>query len=248
MNETRIGRLSGVVPPTRSVSDHSLFLLAAVVVVTLVVLGFGPSYFYRPFVRSEDSLTALVHVHGALMTAWIALFVVQVGLAGRGRIVLHRRLGQFGFILLALIVASALPTMIVAAHLGGNHMPGPALPALALVIALLIEFTTLAGIGLRLRGRPAVHKRLMLLAAVAAMEAGVSRLPINFGSLVAVHLANDAILVPIIAVDTYRHRRLHPAFLWGTLFILAVQFSAIWISSTPTWQSLAQRILNLFYG
>lgn len=235
-------------PRTRSVSDHSLFLFATFVVVALVVAGFGPTYFYRPFKHRQDSLTVLVHVHGALMTAWLALFVVQVALAARGRVASHRRLGQVGLILLALIVATALPMMIVAAHLGGNHMPGPALPGLALVLAFLIEFTALAGVGLQLRRQSAVHKRLMLLAAVAAMEAGVSRLPIPFGSFGAVHLANDAVLVPIIAVDTYRHRRLHPAFLWGTLFILAVQFSAIWISGTAMWQSLAQRILNAFYG
>jgi hypothetical protein len=233
---------------TGSVSDHSVFLCATFVVVALVVVGFGPTYFYRPFLPRQDSLTVLVHVHGALMTAWLALFVVQVGLGASGRVAVHRRLGQVGFILLALIVATALPMMIVAAHLGGNHMPGPALPGLALVIAFLLEFTTLAAIGLRLRRQPAVHKRLMLLAAVAAMEAGVSRLPIHFGSLVAVHLANDAVLVPIIAVDTYRQRRLHPAFLWGALFILTAQFSAIWVSGTAMWQALAQRILNVFYG
>lgn len=146
-------------PRTRSVSDHSVFLSATLVVVALVVIGFGPTYFYRPFIRRQDSLTVLVHVHGALMTAWLALFVVQVGLAASGRVALHRRLGQAGFTLLALIVATALPMMIVAAHLGGNHMPGPALPGLALVIAFLLEFTTLAGVGLRLRRQPAVHKR-----------------------------------------------------------------------------------------
>ena len=86
---------------TRSVNDRSLFLVAGGVVITLVVLGFGPTYFYRPFIRTTDSLTILVHVHGALMTAWTALFVVQVGLAATGRIVPHRQLGQVGFILLA---------------------------------------------------------------------------------------------------------------------------------------------------
>jgi len=113
------------------------------------------------------------------MSAWIALFSSQVLLIAMGRPDLHRRLGKAGFVLLALILVVAVPTVIVATRLGGSHMPGPALPGLALVIALFVEFLTLGSLGLYYRYRSEFHKRLMLLAAFAAMEAGVSRLPIE---------------------------------------------------------------------
>ena len=151
--------------------DRLLFLLAAVGIGIVVVLGFGPTYFYRPFATPKDSLTVLVHVHGALMSAWIALFITQVILVAVGRTELHRRLGKLGFVLLWLIVLVLLPMTIVAAKLGGDHMPGPPLPGLALVLGLLFGFLTFAGLGLHYRFRSDIHKRLMTLAALAAMEA-----------------------------------------------------------------------------
>lgn len=220
---------------------------SAIVVCALVVTGFWRSYFSKLFLVQSESLTALVHLHGALMTAWIGLFIAQVSLVAKGRTDLHRRLGVVGFALLGLIVTVAVPMTITAAKLGGNHMPGPALPGLALVIGLFVEFLTLASLALGYRHRSDVHKRLMLLAACAAMEAGVSRLPLDFlNSIVKVHLANDLVPLGIVVIDTFRHRRLHPAFLWGGVFLLSVQFLSTWISGTEVWLHIAQGILGQF--
>jgi hypothetical protein len=125
--------------------------------------------------------------------------------------------------------------------------PGPALPGLALVFALLIEFVTLAGLGLFYRRRSDFHKRLMLLAAISAMEAGVSRLPLDFlDSIPRVHMANDALLLAIVVFDTIKHRRLHPAFFWGSLFLICMQAFSTWISGTSMWLRMAQGIMKPF--
>ena len=233
---------------TSRVSDRGLYLPAALACAILVVVGFGPTYYYRPFTSPAEALTLIVHLHGALMTAWIVLFVLQVMFVALRRVDLHRRFGQIGFALLTLIAIVSSPMIFIAAHLGGDHMPGPALPALALVLAFLLMFFTLAGLGLHFRRRSDVHKRLMMLAAVVAMEAGVSRLPLPiFDSIAKVHMVNDALLIPIVLFDTIRHRRLHPVFLWGILFIISVQAGAIWISGTAVWQRLAQAMLDLFF-
>lgn len=98
--------------------------------------------------------------------------------------------------MLLLIVIVAVPMTIKVTRLGGHHMPGPALPGLALVIGLFVQFPTLESLGLYYRRRSDIHKRLMLLAACAAMEAGVSRLPLHMlDSMVKIHLAND--LLPL---------------------------------------------------
>lgn len=227
--------------------DPRLFLPAAIGIGIVVVLGFGPTYFYRPFTAPKDSLTTLVHLHGALMTTWIALFTTQVILVASGRTDLHRRVGRLGFVLLFLIIIVALPMIIVAAKLGGDHMPGPALPGLALVLGLLSTFVTLAGLGLHYRFRSDIHKRLMILAALAAMEAAVSRLPLNFlDSYVKVHAANDALVLLVVLVDSIRHRRLHPAFLWGTAFLIFMQTFTTWLAGTAAWGRAARSILAVF--
>jgi hypothetical protein len=229
--------------------DRGIYVPAAIAICALVVAGFWPSYFSKLFSVSSEPLTVLVHVHGALMTAWIALFIAQVCLAAAGRLDLHRRLGVAGFGLLTLIVISAVPTTLVAAKLGGNHMPGPALPALAQVWAVLAEFVALVIAGLNYRYRGDYHKRLMLLAACAAMEAGVSRLPFDFlDSSLKVHLASDLVPLTVIAVDTVRHRRLHPAFLWGFVSLITVQLLSGWVAGTSWWLHTAEAIMSSLRG
>ena len=231
----------------RSSLDRGIYVPAAIAICALVVTGFWPSYFSKLFSARSEPLTALVHVHGALMTAWIALFVVQVSLVTARRVDLHRRLGIVGLALLGLILIVAVPTTIVATELGGHHMPGPALPGLALVIAAFAEFVTLGSLGLLYRHRSDIHKRLMVLATFAATDAGVARLPFDFlDSIVKVHLANDLVLFAVIAIDTVRHRRLHPTFVWGSIFLVTVQTLSAWISGTEWWLQIAQEIMSNF--
>jgi len=227
--------------------DRGIYVLAAIAICALVVTGFWPSYFSKLFTARSEPLTILVHVHGALMTAWIALFIVQVSLVAAGRVDLHRRLGVVGFALLALILIVAVPTTLIATKLGGHHMPGPALPGLALVGAAFAEFVTLGSLGLFYRRRSDIHKRLMVLASFAAADAGVSRLPFDFlDSIVKVHLATDLVLFAVIVIDTVRHRRLHPAFLWGSVFLVALQTLSAWMSGTEWWLHIAQGIMGNF--
>jgi hypothetical protein len=49
----------------------------------------------------------------------------------------------------------------------------------------------------------------------------------------------DAIVIAWVAWDTVRNRRLHPAFLWGTLFVLASQPLRLAIAHTAAWQRFA---------
>lgn len=227
--------------------DRALYLSGAVAVCALVIAGFWPSYFSKIFGVNSEPLTRLVHLHGVLMSAWISLFGAQALLIALGRADIHRQLGKVGFVLLTLIVLVAVPMTLEATRLGGNHMPGPALPGLALVMALFVEFLTLGSLGLFYRHRSDIHKRLMLLAAFAAMEAGVSRLPLDMlDSVVKIHLANDLLPLTAIIVDTVRHRRLHPAFAWGFAFLVLVQMLSAWLSGTEAWLQVARSIMRHF--
>ncbi|HEY2808983.1 MAG TPA: hypothetical protein VGI91_09330 [Steroidobacteraceae bacterium] len=47
----------------------------------------------------------------------------------------------------------------------------------------------------------------------------------------------------LVVIDTVRHRRLHPAFLWGTAFVLSMQAFSTWLSATAFWERAARAIL-----
>ena len=42
------------------------------------------------------------------------------------------------------------------------------------------------------------------------------------------------------AIDSLRHRRVHPAFLWGTIFLVSVQTFSTWLAGTAAWEHIAR--------
>ena len=231
---------------TKRAADRRLFLIAVVVISAIVVAGFAKTYFFRALFPAQEALTVLVWAHGLLMSGWIGLFITQIVLVAMGHTDWHRRLGQLGVALLALIALASVPTVLVAARLGGDHMPGPALPALAEVLGFLFTFLGLATVGLLLRRYPDTHKRLMLVATLVATEAATSRLPLDFlDSTWRIHAANDVVLLGLLAYDTLKHRRLHPAFLFGALTVVVMQAGAMWAERTAAWLRIARSIVGV---
>jgi hypothetical protein len=88
---------------SRSRAEAFFFPLMAVLFVATVFLGFARTFFLAPMYHYELP-SPLVAVHGAVFSAWIALFAVQATLAPAGRPDLHKRLGVAGAYLLGVVV------------------------------------------------------------------------------------------------------------------------------------------------
>ena len=99
--------------------DRLFYGSIAVALALTVFLGFGPTYFFPIFARSPQStqtggpVTPLVHVHAALFSAWVLLFIAQTTLVAQSRIAVHRRLGIAGGVLAALMVIMRLDLLTV---------------------------------------------------------------------------------------------------------------------------------------
>jgi hypothetical protein len=70
----------------------------AVLILVIVVTGFGQSYFLAGMIRAKLP-NALVHIHGAIFTTWIFFFLFQTSLVAAHRVKLHMALGIVGVIL-----------------------------------------------------------------------------------------------------------------------------------------------------
>ena len=90
--------------PVREAGTHDrLFYGGMAIAMGLTVFaGFSSTYYLRFFAGGPEAtltggpFSALVHVHGALFTAWVLLFIVQTALVARRRVAVHRRLGVAG--------------------------------------------------------------------------------------------------------------------------------------------------------
>lgn len=231
----------------RRISDRPLYLLAAVVIPLIVLAGFARTYYLKGVFATPALPSLIVHVHGIVMTAWVVLFVVQVTLVARRRTKMHQRLGVLGAGLAALVVIVGILTALYAAARGASPGP-PALLFLIIPLGDMVIFSILIGAALYYRKRLDIHKRLMLLAATILLAPAIARIPLAFitnGGPLAFFGLTDLCLVGFVAFDTVRHRRLHPAFLWGSLLIIVFQPLRILIAGTEAWTSFAAALVRL---
>jgi hypothetical protein len=221
--------------------------MAAAVVLT-VFAGFARTYYLRPLF-ADSPLPALLHLHGIVFTAWVALFVTQTALVATNRVRVHRRLGVAGGVLAALMLVVGAATALIRAKAGAAPPGGPP-PLVFLVVPLgdLLVFGTLVGVGLHYRRRPDVHKRLMLLAMIAILPAAIARLPFAFiqqaGPLAFFGLADLLILV-CLAYDVVARGRPHRATVLGGLFLAASHPIRLMIGGTAAWLAFADWLTSL---
>jgi hypothetical protein len=214
-----------------------------------VFVGFAPSYYLR-FARggpavtiSGAPITALVHLHAALFTAWVVLFVVQTALVATHRVHVHRKLGVAGAVLAAGMVAAGTTLAIRSAAAGASVPDVPALSFLAVPIFDMLLFTTFVTAALLKRRDTEAHKRLMILAYVSLMAAPIARIPgaMPLGPLAFFGLAFLFIGAGVVYDLASRHR-VHGVYVWGgALLVLSVPVRLA-VAGTSTWRSFAEML------
>ena len=97
--------VAAVTPLSPARPDRIFHTGMAIACLITVFLGFGPTYFFKPF-QASPPLSTLLHVHGLMFTTWLVLLIVQSGLVRADRVDVHKRLGIFG----AVLAATRAPT------------------------------------------------------------------------------------------------------------------------------------------
>ena len=229
----------------RRVIERRFYVGAAIGAILIVFAGFARSYYLKG-VFGAPAMPELVHVHGIVMSSWFLLFLVQVGLVATRRTNIHRKVGVGGTVLAALMVIISVATAISAARRGVTSGPPP-LIFLVIPLGDLFVFSILVAAGISLRKKLATHKRLMLTASMGILTPAIARLPFAFietgGPLVFFGLT-DLVILAVIAIDTVRNRRLHPAFAWGALLVIASQPLRLMLAGTDLWMRFAMWLVG----
>ena len=208
----------------RRAAERRFFALVSAAIALTVFAGFARTFYLRRFFH-DNSLPALLQVHGMVFTAWIALLIMQIRLVSRQRIALHRRVGVFGALLAAALVTVGFEVAVHAAKrdvlAGGGRPP---LSFLAIALGDLVVFAVLVAFALAFRRNPDAHKRLMLLATIALLPPALARLPLSSGGTpIWFFGAADVFLLACLLFDRFARGRVHAAFLFGSCFIVASQ-------------------------
>jgi hypothetical protein len=219
-----------------------LYAWIALATALIIFAGFSRTFYLRSL-SGAPPLSALLFVHGVVMTLWFVVFSAQVWLVVEGRGDLHRRLGVFGVVVAVLVVCVGVAAAIDAGRRGSSPAPGvPPLMFMAIPLFDMPVFALLVGVALWKRRRPDIHKRLMLLATLGMLTPAIARIPLALiqdgGPPVFFALALLVVLV-CIAIDTARSRRLHPAFGWGAALIITMLPLRLLVASTAAWTQFA---------
>ena len=144
-----VGAVETTTPRRRWTRERLFFSGMAGAAAAVVFVGFAPSYYLRSL-YDTPALPPLVHLHGALFSAWILLLLVQTSLVAMKRTDVHRLLGVAGGALAAVMLIVAY---VVAINVGRRSVsiPGTLAPGTLqfLIVPLggLIVFPTLIGAG-----------------------------------------------------------------------------------------------------
>ena len=229
--------------PVVAARKRTLFLALTVLMYGFVLIGFWP--YWRTAGVTTPPRPWLVHVHAAVFTGWMALLLAQVLLVRQRQVQLHRRLGRVGIAcgVLVFLMGMAVTAVAPAAHvLRGEWTLDRAAGFVIYPAGDMVLFGTLFAAAVYYRTKPEIHKRLILLATVALMFAPVARWmgPRGAVPLLLVWLSPAFI---VMAADWYQKRRVHPALLLGTAW-LVIGFARVAFEHNPGWLAVGRAFVN----
>jgi hypothetical protein len=223
-------------------TDSVFFSSMALLILAVVFIGFARSYYLAGIYRAPLP-SRIIHLHGAAFSLWILFLVAQTSLVAAGKAELHRRLGRIGFALafLMVILGLAAGTESLARHFEPGDAGVPARAFYIVPVTGMLLFATLIGFGLKQRRNPPAHKRLMLVATIALLDAAFARWPVGveWWGLQSAQICCYVLLLVLLGYDLLSTGR----FLWVTigssLLVVAIQQARGPIGVSAPWQSFA---------
>ena len=234
--------------------DRNFHLLMIALAWVGIVMGFGGSIAHH-ISQHRPPYPVIVHFHAVVFMSWLVLFTVQIFLIRCHKLAVHRRLGMAMAGIAAVMIVLGPATALTVQHARMND-PHADPAFLSIQLTDLLAFAGLITAGMLLRRLPSAHKRLMLLGTLYITDAGFARWladgvihllgegPVAFWT--ALYLAPNILFLLVCAYDLVTRRRLHPACLFGIIWILANQITAVFLYGTPAWTTCAKKIIALW--
>ena len=234
------------------------YLALALVCAAIAIGGFAPSYWLQ-LPAGTFKGAPLLHIHGALATAWVLFLISQSRLVTRGSVARHRDWGLFGISLASVLTVVAI--MVAIESMTSKLAQGAGDPVRSFLIVplsgilMFAGFTAAAVANIR---RPEWHRRFMIVGTVALLGAAMARvffffavgggpgvrpglmgapppaaMPLLSGLLL------QLILVAGMVHDKREHGRVHPAWIYGFAILTAVTLLRVPFGETDLWLAIA---------
>jgi hypothetical protein len=243
LNGTRM-QTQTIARPTELAGPRRFFLVFSMVLLGIVLTGFAPTLFLRALTNPLP-IPFYLHLHGALVTGWFLLMVLQAWLIRQQNPQLHRKLGYFGALYGVVVMGAGLMATFGVVpralqegvsfdtDIGDMGIPGlgAGIPFLLFIsrvvwtnIMTVIAFAALLALAVVFRARPDYHKRFILLTTVSIVGAAITRISRwpglggEQGPFIPAALLT--LLISLVVYDVFTLRKVHKATWVGIVVIL----------------------------
>jgi nitrate reductase NapE component len=232
-----------VARPARTRTDSIYFTTIAFLLMGIVVVGFAPTYFLAGIIRAPLPST-LIHVHGAVFSSWIILFVIQNVLVSTHNVRLHQKLGWLGAAIATAMVI--LGIMATSDSLRRGATPSIFTPPqfVALNDVGILIFAGMIGLAIWQRRNPALHKRLMLIATISIMPPAIVRFALRTNKPFLGPTVLLALLLSVVAFDIFKRRRPYAVTIIAGVIAFAIFPMSAVLGHTALFQRIAQWIVK----
>jgi hypothetical protein len=232
------------------VSDRKIYVVWISVIWAAILAGFGMDF--ARYTVEVPPPPFILHLHAAVYVLWLALVAIQILWVEIGNLRRHKQMGWLTVAVSVLMVPLGLAAALVDQVRQIPHADY-APQFLALEFQEMIMFSIFMVGGVIFRRKPAAHKRLMLLSAVAISDAGFARIwlvgikteiPGLFGWWLQYFWGIFLILVAMAVWDLWRWRRIHPAVVFGAALLWAGEIITTMLNFSPAWRGAMVRLVS----
>ncbi len=227
---------------------NRFYFSIALALALLVAIGFMRTFYARPFFDLPP-LPTLMQVHGAVFTAWMALFIVQTRLIASHKVQIHRQLGVAGVLLAVGVFAVGMMTAFESSLANRPRAMGLTSPQFVLVpITGITMFAVFVALGIAFRKRAALHKRFMVLAMLAVLGPPVARLMILAGAqdfYLIIQTTVPAVFVGWCLIADWRKNHIvHPVFAIGGGLLVLSWPARVMLARSDGWAMISDWIVR----
>jgi hypothetical protein len=228
----------------RSFWSQYFYFFMSLLIAATVVYGFSHTIDHN-LIHASPLPPFVLYIHAIVFPAWIVFFIVQSALVRSHNVRLHRRLGWFGVGLAVLIVVVGTWTAISIVRFSiEQHDPFNS-TAFTIVQAMDIAcFAVPFALAIYWRRKSEFHRRLMLIASCALLDAAFGRFPAL--PLVFSPAGVDALIFLGVIRDFIVERRVHKVYWYALPILIFCQIAAMetFLHASPWWMNIANRIVR----
>jgi hypothetical protein len=230
--------------PSR-IADRVFFSVMPFVMLAMVLYGFARTYFLVGMVAAPLP-NKLIHIHGAAFTSWMILLIVQTALVSTKHVKWHMGLGLYGFALAVAMVVLGTLAAVDAMRRGETVLGLDPQTFFVIPVTGMVLFGTLVFFAFKLRRHTEAHKRLILMATMALMDAAIGRWQ-HPAILQRIPPTQDlvmlALLLTLVVFDLFNLHRVSKYTWRGALFVMVLHLVRVPLGHSAAWHAMTRHLL-----